>query len=225
MGEGNVFKVGRPALCLRLERDPNFAIFNIVFPTFVIVSVVVLTFFVGWQFDERMVSVSTGLLTLVTLQLFLTDKLPKKCYTTYASKYWIAVYFFLLLLGLKILLVNSFLQDKSPLFVFSNVTASEISAKQLDVITTIFFLVIWVIPHLFILLDYIDIYRGFRERLRIPWGKTHVPAESWKFGMNDDEFLYENEDETEEDPTSSLHNRLRQRLYIKARRIKLSISE
>lgn len=187
---GEIVHGRKPALCIRLEREPSIAIFNIVVPTFVIVNVVMMSFFVSWVFKYRMMSVSKGLLTLVTLQLYLNDKLPKKCYTTYASKYWIAVYLFLFLMGLKLVFMNAFLIHRSPMLIFTETDVSAQYVKHLDSLLSILALIIWWIPHVYIFTDYVGIHQSMRKRFRIPWSKICIKSEIWKFGQNNDDFLY-----------------------------------
>jgi hypothetical protein len=152
---------GKPVLCLKLERDPSSFFLNVAFPTFITVSIVIMSCYSSG--GPSIESVATGVLTLVASQLALQEKLPKKVYITYAGIYLLSAYTFLFGLGIALTIIES-----------HDVNIMEDSGAFWIILV---FAVIWGALHLFILLDDRIGPQYFREMFRAPWDKIIIPAE------------------------------------------------
>jgi len=162
--DNEVKKVGKPILCLKLERDPSSFYANVVIPTFIIVAIVLMSLFSkdGGSID----GIATGILSLVASQLALQEKLPKKVYVTFAGLYLIFSYIFLFMLGIALIATQNATGDTSS-------GASLLSAHV--------FVAIWVVPHIFVVLDYVGL-PFLRNIMRNSWGELDVSRGTAKHG-------------------------------------------
>jgi len=164
-------KKGKPVLCLKLERDPSAFYANIALPTFITVSIVLMSFFSRDGAD--IASVATGILTLMASQVALQAKLPKTVYITYAGWYLLVTYMFLFFLGLGLTLIERITPDK-------DMNILDYDGALWIIIA---FTVLWGALHLFAFLDYTG-FPGFvflRGMFRESW-KDCVPGEKFVYG-------------------------------------------
>jgi len=165
----NRVKHGKPVLCLKLERDPSPFYLNISLPTFITVSIVLLSFFS--KGGASIASVATGILTLMASQVALQAKLPKTVYITYAGRYLLVTYTFLLCLGIALTLIERITSDKDMNILDYDGALWIISA----------FTVLWGVIHLFILLDYLG-FPFLRAMFRVSWKDIVVPEQKIELG-------------------------------------------
>jgi hypothetical protein len=160
---------GKPVLCLKLERDPSSFILNVVFPTFITVSIVLMSCYS--PDGPSIESVATGVLTLVASQLALQEKLPKKVYITYAGIYLLSAYTFMFGLGIALTImgrngINNILNNHNAGFWI-----------------ILIFAIFWGVLHLFILLDDLILQTKFMRRtFRVSWEDIEIPEQDIKNG-------------------------------------------
>jgi hypothetical protein len=153
----------KPVLCLKLERDPSSFFFNVAFPTFITVSIVLMSCYNSEGVNIE--SVATGILTLVASQLALQEKLPKKVYLTYAGIYLLSAYTFLFGLGIALTIIERY---------DLNVMDDHEAAFWIVLV----FAVNWAAIHFVMLLDEVFFRkRYFSEFFREPWDKILIPVE------------------------------------------------
>jgi len=160
---------GKPVLCLKLERDPHAFFLNVAFPTFVTVSIVLMSCY-GNE-GPTIKSVATGVLTLAATQLALQEKLPKQVYITYAGIYLLVTYTFLFGIGIAVTVVERF---------FTNGENKNILDYDGPFWTIFAFTVIWGVLHLLMLLDIG--FKCFRGMFRVSWEEIVVPEENTIYG-------------------------------------------
>lgn len=163
-------KKGKPVLCLKLERDPSSFFFNVAFPTFITVSIVLMSCYNSEGVNIE--SVATGVLTLVASQLALQEKLPKKVYVTYAGFYILSAYTFLFGLGIALTIIERY--DWSVM---------NFEAAFWIILV---FAVVWGALHFLMFLDE-NIFRKryFSDFLRESWDTILIPDEpKYEYGKN-----------------------------------------
>jgi len=160
-------KPDKPVLSLRLQRKPASAYANVILPTFTIISIVLMSIILAEEKVDSLKSIGIGLLTLVTSQVALSNKLPKKTYVTYAHMYIFFAYFYLFMLG--VLLTSLSQYSKSGTGVDNDERVFEV------LIGTVPFAGVWVLVHGIIFLDYILFNCRFLQYLfREEW-KNEIP--------------------------------------------------
>lgn len=193
----------RPRLCIRLQRDPSFFLMNVSLPMFAVILLCLSTFYLGYNNVElRVEAILISALAAAAHRSAIGDQIPLKTYFMYGDAYFLAIYGYLAIFCVKVILVYQGLNsDGVGFFYFDGEVdddGDKFSKKQqvyqtLDDAASSFLLVLWFVAHGVLFRDLLshDDQNFVRRYLHPKWEEKMILAaklcksDVYHYGYND----------------------------------------